>query len=105
MTKNRKRETFAETCEHCGRELDTLMGLLEICCEKPCIDAREAKRKYRGNYSLPEYRSAIVEAYHYVTRQRTQGLHEQDKIDAGRWLEKHGPLARALQVAANHGIT
>lgn len=102
MTK-KKRETFPEICEHCGRELSEFIGLREVCCEGPCIDAREGK-KYRGHYSLTEYRTAITEAYHHVSRQLLHGIHAQDKQDAADWLEKHGPLARALQIAANHGI-
>lgn len=101
----RKRETFAETCKHCGRELTQLSSEHALTCQTPvCKAARAANKKYRGSYSLTEYRTAITGAYFHVTRQLAHGLHEQDKKDAADWLEKHGPLARALQIATNHGI-
>ena len=98
MTKM-KRATFDDVCELCRRDLKG-----DTCTDIQCLVARSESKKYRGAYSLSEYRQALTQALPKVHRQLRHGIHEQDRKDAAEWLITHGPLVRALQVAANHGI-
>jgi len=96
-----KRERFDPECEFCGKELKGIRGCMSFCSCPRAVAKRNSQKsvkKYKGVYSLPEYRAALTEAYPHVRRQMTVGLHVQDRRDAAAWLNKWAPFVEALKI-------
>ena len=50
-------------------------------------------------YSMSE---ALSQALPFVQRQKTGGRHEQDRLDAEKWLHKYEEIATRVYEAVNH---